>query len=293
MKPKTIILMVVAVACGLAASYMTSRVIADRNRDTAPVEEEKINILVAKQKVPFGTLIKDPKKYFVEKPYTKGQEPKKAVKSWEQVQDKRLNKALGEDQFVTVDDLMDPKTLGIEVMLPPGMRAVAMKVNAASVVAGFVLPNSRVDVVQTLRNGPHSATQTILQNMLVLASDTMLGRSEDKQSNMASTVTVAAKPEDVQKLRLAEMIGELSLALRGSEDQEIVAIKETRPADLARARGVDGGPEGIDGSGAGGGSRGRSRTRRPAGPRRLRRASRRHRRRRRRRSRRSSTTASR
>jgi pilus assembly protein CpaB len=252
MKPKTIILMVVAVACGLAASYMTSRVIADRNRQS-DVQEEKVTILVAQKKIAFGTLVKDPHKYFVEKQYTKGEEPKKAIKTWEQLQDKRLNKALSEDQFITLDDLLDPKTAGsIEVMLPQGMRAVALKVNAASVVAGFVLPNSRVDVVQTVKNGEHSTVQTILQNMLVLASDTMIGRPEDKQSNLASTVTVAAKPEDVQKLRLAEGIGELSLALRGAEDQEVLAIKETRPADLARNRGKDAGPEGDDANNTGG-----------------------------------------
>jgi pilus assembly protein CpaB len=244
MKPKTIILMVVAVVCGLAASYMTSRVIADRNRPT--VEEEKVTILVAKQKIPYSTLIKDPTKYFVEKQYTKGEEPKKAIKSWDQVQDKRLNKPLSEDQFVTADDLMDPKTAGIEVLLPPGMRAVALKVNAASVVAGFVLPNSRVDVVLTMKNGEHSITKTILQNMLVLASDMLTGRPEEKQANLASTVTVAAKPEDVEKLRLAEGIGELSLALRGSEDQEIVALKDTHPADLSRNRGKGSGPEDDD-----------------------------------------------
>jgi pilus assembly protein CpaB len=250
MKPKTIILMVVAVVCGLAASYMTSRVIAERNQQ-AP-EEEKVTILVAKQKITMGTLIKDPKKYFVEKAYTKGEEPKKAIKTFDQVQDKRLNKPLGEDQFVTTEDLMDPKTAGIEALLPPGMRAVALKVNAASVVAGFVMPNSRVDVVQTVRHGEHSSTQTILQNMLVLASDTMTGRPEDKQANLASTVTVAAKPEDAQKLRLAEAVGELSLSLRGSEDQEILTIKPTLPPDLARSRGQDGGPG--DGEGAEGGS---------------------------------------
>ncbi len=252
MKPKTIILMVVAVACGLAASYMTSRVIADRNNAAAP-EDEKVIILVAKQKIPYGILIKDPHKYFVEKPYTKGEEPKKSIKSWEQVQDKRLNKALSEDQFVTLDDLLDPKQTGIEALLPQGMRAVALKVNAASVVAGFVMPNSRVDVVQTLKNGEHSTTQTILQNLLVLASDAMTGRPDDKQSNMASTVTVAAKPEDVQKLRLAEGIGELSLALRGSEDQEIVTLKETHPADLARNRGKGSGPEDETENGGGSG----------------------------------------
>ena len=154
MKPKTIILMVVAVACGLAASYMTSRVIADRNHSAGPAEEEKVSILVASRKIPYGILIKDPHKYFAEKLYTKGEEPKKCIKSWEQVQDKRLNKALSEDQFVTAEDLLDPKAGGgVEILLPPGMRAVALKVNAASVVAGFVMPNSRVDVVLTLKNG--------------------------------------------------------------------------------------------------------------------------------------------
>jgi pilus assembly protein CpaB len=252
MKPKTIILMVVAVACGLAASYMTSRVIADRNRQS-DTPEEKVTILVAAKKIPYSTLIKDPHKYFAEKQYTKGEEPKKAIKSWEQVQDKRLNKALSEDQFVTLDDLLDPKTAGsIEIMLPQGMRAVALKVNAASVVAGFVLPNSRVDVVLTQKNGEHSTTKTILQNMLVLASDQMTGRQEDKLANLGSTVTVAAKPEDVEKLRLAEGIGELSLALRGSEDQEIVSLKVTHPEDLSRNRGKDAGPEGDDPNSAGG-----------------------------------------
>src|SRR5690349_4638782 len=100
MKSKTIILMVVAVVCGLAASYMTSRVIAERNNN-APAEEEKVAVLVAKQKVSYGTLIKDPQKYFQEKLYTKGEEPKKALKTWDQLKDKRLNKPLNEDQFVT------------------------------------------------------------------------------------------------------------------------------------------------------------------------------------------------
>lgn len=253
MKPKTIILMVVAVACGLAASYMTSRVIAERNHAPSDSDQEKVAILVAKQKIAYGTLIKDPQKYFVEKQYVKGEEPKKCVKTWDQVKDKRLNKALSEDQFVTSDDLLDPKTTGsLEIMLPPGMRAVALKVNAASVVAGFVLPNSRVDVIQTMKNGEHSETSTILQNMLVLASDMMTGRPEDRQANLASTVTVAAKPEDVQKLRLAEGIGELSLALRGAEDQEIIALKGTRPPDLWRNKGKDNGPEGDDTNGSGG-----------------------------------------
>jgi pilus assembly protein CpaB len=250
MKPKTIILMVVAVVCGLGASYMTSRVIAERNSDQP--ELERVTVLVAKQKIPNGTLIKDPQKFFVEKQYIKGEEPKKAIRTWEQVKDKRLNKALSEDQFVTGDELMDPKQTGIEVLVPPGMRALAIKVNAASVVAGFVLPNSRVDIVQTVRSGDNSETRTILQNMLVLATDGVKERPDDKASMLASTVTLAAKPEDVQKLRLAEAIGELSLALRGAEDEDIAKLRGTRPPDLTKSGNKDGGPNADDPAGEGG-----------------------------------------
>ena len=103
MKPKTIILMVVAVVAGLAASYMTSKVIAERNNDQGS-EEEKVTILVAQKKIAFGTLIKDPQKFFVEKPYTKGEEPKKAgegpqlskdKKGVEQAEDKPSDKKTG------------------------------------------------------------------------------------------------------------------------------------------------------------------------------------------------------
>lgn len=52
MKSKTVILMVVAVVCGLAASYMTSRLLADRN--------EKIKVLVAKRKFNRWTHVKNP-----------------------------------------------------------------------------------------------------------------------------------------------------------------------------------------------------------------------------------------
>jgi pilus assembly protein CpaB len=252
MKPKTMILMVVAVVCGLAASYMTSRVIADRTRSDNASEEEKVKVLVARQKLPMGVLIKDPEKYFMEKAYTKGEEPKKAIRSPDQVKDRRLNKPLSEEQFVTAEDLLDPKQASLEAVLPPGMRAVALKVNAASVVAGFVLPNSRVDVLQTTRFGEHSVTQTLLQNMLVLATDMQDQRDPERKASLASTVTVAAKPEDAQKLRLAEAIGELSLALRGAEDQEIVTLKGTRPQDLAKSGNANAGPGGDEGEGEGG-----------------------------------------
>ncbi len=54
MKPKTMMLMVVAIGCGLAASYMTSKLLAERNN--AQTEEPKVKVLVAKIKVPAWVL---------------------------------------------------------------------------------------------------------------------------------------------------------------------------------------------------------------------------------------------
>src|SRR5437762_1668651 len=104
MKPKTVILMVVAIVCGLAASYMTSRVIADRD---AQVEVEKVSVLVARRNLAMGTLITDPAKLFEEKQFTKGEEPKKAIRNLDDLKERRLNKPLAAEQFVTADDLND------------------------------------------------------------------------------------------------------------------------------------------------------------------------------------------
>ena len=93
MKPKTMILMVVAVGCGLAASYMTSKLLADR-REPPPVEE-KIKILVSKTKVPKNTVLKDPEKYFEVRERNKADEPKeKYFTDFAQLKDKRLKKDL-------------------------------------------------------------------------------------------------------------------------------------------------------------------------------------------------------
>ena len=75
MKPKTLILLVVAVTCGLGASYMTSRLLAERQPD----DSDKVPVLVAKKSLDVGFTIKKPEDVFEEKKFTKGDEPKNAI----------------------------------------------------------------------------------------------------------------------------------------------------------------------------------------------------------------------
>src|SRR5436190_1989622 len=82
MKPKTMILMVVAIVCGLGASYMTSRLLAERDdkpQQETPQEIPKVKILVAKTNLDHGAAIKNPQEMFVEKTIPQEGAPKDAL----------------------------------------------------------------------------------------------------------------------------------------------------------------------------------------------------------------------
>src|SRR5437660_139536 len=203
MKSKTMILMVVAVVCGLGASYMTSRLLAERREPQQ--EEEKVKILVARKNIPQGQFIKNPEDWFIEKEFSVDDAPKKAVRNFEEAKDRVLNKPLNAEQWVSAEDLLRKDQAGLQAALPKGMRAVAIKVNVDTVVAGFVQPNSRVDVINTVKgNDKEAYSQTILQNMLVLAIDTLDKRDPDKNAILSTTVTLAVTPEEVEMLALAQ-----------------------------------------------------------------------------------------
>jgi len=231
MKSKTLILMIVAIVCGLAASYMTSRVIADR-KDS---DEEKITVLVAKQNIAMGTMIEDPAKLFEEKLFTKGEEPRKAIREFEQLKDHRLNKPLSAEQFVTPDDLTDRGQDSLSGLMRKGMRAVGLKVNVDDIAGGFVLPQTRVDIVSVVKRGEHQFSKIILQNVLVLAVDTLSQRPDDKQAIVSNTVTVEVTPAEAERLALATELGRIRLILRPWGDEEKVTSKGASPRSLEQS----------------------------------------------------------
>lgn len=252
MKPKTMMLMVVAVGCGLAASYMTSRLLAERNNQPPP--DEKVTILVAKQKISPWVPLKEPEKFFELKEVPKEVANDKCLKSFDQLKDQRLKTVLTEGKFVTTDDLLNKDQMGLSGQLLPGQRAIALKVNAETLVGGFIQPGARVDVVSTMRGGAtDSNAQTILQDMLVLAVDTTSTRDAERPTIIGSTVTLAAKPEECQKLSLAQAMGELRLTLRAVEDHNAPRLRETKVADLSKPARDAGDP--VDDEKTGGGTR--------------------------------------
>ena len=229
MKPKTMILMVVAVGCGLGASYMTSRLLAERSNK--PQEVATVPVLVAKARVPGWQPIKEPEKFFEVKEFPEDVAPRKALGSLSDIKDQRLNKPIDEGKPISQDDLLTKEQEDVSSKLLPGQRAVAIKVTAESSISGFVLPGSRVDVLCTTR-GAEASTKVVLQNMLILAVDTNHQRNPEQTSILGQTVTVAATPNEAARLTLASSIGELRLALKGNGDTKRIGAVVAKASDL-------------------------------------------------------------
>ena len=109
---------------------------------------------------------------------------------------------------------------GLPSLIPPGMRAVSVRVNEVVSVAGFVTPGTRVDVLLTGTPGGsgEQQTTTVLQNVAVLASGHTLERTATGEAQTTAVITLLVSPDDAQRLTLASSEGHIQLALRNPLD---------------------------------------------------------------------------
>jgi pilus assembly protein CpaB len=109
---------------------------------------------------------------------------------------------------------------GLPSLIPPGMRAVSVRVNEVVSVAGFVGPGTRVDVLLTgTPNGSSEPqTTTVLQNVAVIASGQRLERNAAGEPQNTPVITLLTSPEDAERLTLASSEGKIQLSLRNPLD---------------------------------------------------------------------------
>ena len=123
---------------------------------------------------------------------------------------------------------------GLPSLIPPGMRAVSVRVNEVVSVAGFVGPGTRVDVLLTgTPNGStENQTTTVLQNVAVIASGHTLERNASGEAQTTPVITLLASPEDAERLTLASSEGKIQLSLRNPLDTHQDTV------DAANAKGL-------------------------------------------------------
>ena len=126
---------------------------------------------------------------------------------------------------------------GLPPSIPPGMRAISVKVNEVVGVAGFVVPGTRVDVMVTLSKGGRdddTLTRVVVSNVTVLTAGTRYDQENAKQGTPipSTVVTLLVSPEDGERIALAASEGHIMLALRNPLDTTPTTTNGVRTAGL-------------------------------------------------------------
>ncbi|MTI17178.1 Flp pilus assembly protein CpaB [Rhodobacteraceae bacterium RKSG542] len=106
-------------------------------------------------------------------------------------------------------------------ILPKGKRAIGVSVKLVTMAGGFVLPGDKVDVIVTRNNNGGIYSETVLENVRVLAiDDKTAGEQQDKTLTPEKTATLELTPRQTEIMARAQNMGTISLALRSAEDSE-------------------------------------------------------------------------
>ncbi|MCB9983491.1 MAG: Flp pilus assembly protein CpaB [Rhodospirillales bacterium] len=211
-------------------------------KEEAALQEAKVEVLVASKDLAIGREIKDGDTRWQEWPKS-SVFPGAVLRQDEQSPIEALEGRLGRD-VAEGEPVMKSAMLGqvkgnmVAATLEPGQRAVAIEVSASSMVGGFIGPGDFVDVILTYKESVRTdddnpeitkmialnlskmATETILQNVKVLAVDQTAERPEEDTIKVGKTVTLAVGAQDAERLFLASELGELTLALRAVGDDQ-------------------------------------------------------------------------
>src|SRR5262249_33110726 len=127
------------------------RYINNRSDDELSHEDANLSILVAKQSIQMGEIIKAPEDLFEVKLLPLNEETKAAIVEFDKIKDRRVKRSLRRGEFVTSNDLIDPGSYGMHrTRLPQGCQAMGIRVTPESIVGDFAsLPHTRITLIWT------------------------------------------------------------------------------------------------------------------------------------------------
>jgi len=231
---RVLLILALAVLSGLAAGYAALRYMGDR---PMPVQisssrGETVPVVLASQDLPLGKVLEDPDLRVVEWPA--GAIPTGFAGSKEELIGRSLITDVQTNEAILASKLADSGLRGIIPLIPPGMRALSIRVDQVVGVAGFVTPQTRVDVIliMTPQGSNDPVSKVILQNVQALAAGQEIQQTEDGRPVIVPVVTVLVTPADAEKLALASNEGEIRLALRNTLDLESVETAGERASRL-------------------------------------------------------------
>jgi pilus assembly protein CpaB len=236
---RRLVILAVALGAALCAALVASQFVrpAQVVQPVAPILDQ-IEVLVAKREIRMGDRVSTqdlkwqawPKEAATQGYITKSAKPKamadydKAIARTGVLQ----GEPISEGKFVRCSEDPNKKVQceggAMAAILPSGMRAIAVKINEETSAGRFILPNDMVDIILTRRmrsrgtGGEDFVSDTLFQNVRVLAIGQNLETKDGKKTVDGGTTTLELTPAQSEQLVLAKSMGEISLSLRSLAD---------------------------------------------------------------------------
>lgn len=228
MRAKPMILIVIALICGLVASVGITKVVEESKKRAQTAEVETVQIYVASADIDLNEKL-TPEMVRLED-WPKTRVPENSLTDIEQIKERFASTRLFAGEPILANKLID--TLYIDSLkIPQGHRVCSLSVRMDTAVSGLVTPGDRVDILGFFKQGgavPSTMSKRILSNVRVFAinSETEQGVDQEGKQFHAKTVSVLVHQKNVGRLLLAKQLGILTLTLlrpdeMGSEDDSV------------------------------------------------------------------------
>jgi pilus assembly protein CpaB len=224
---RTRLLLIGVVALALGA-LVASVVYRNLRSNTASAAPPGADVVIAAGDIPVGAKITDNDVRVVRFPAA--DLPAGFFRQKSHVVGRGVVLPIAKGDFILPNKLAEPNAgSGLPSLIPPGMRAVSVRVNEVVTNSGYVQPGTRVDVLLTGNpTGGEQQTTTVLENVAVIAAGSKLERNAAGEPQTSAVITLLVSPDDAQKLTLASTQGKIQLALRNPLD--------TKQEDLASVK---------------------------------------------------------
>ncbi len=226
-------IMIVAVAVAAASTFGVYRVIGNMRESERVVTQ---SVVVAAQDISEGAALTREALTVTELPAVAI--PAGAYVSIDSVLERVARVAIFKGEAIVPGRLAPAgTTAGIEVKISPGKRAMAVRIDDVTGLSGLMQPNSRVDVLVTLRDegtGAGRIAKLFMSNMRVLSVGSQVERGTDGQPITAASAMLEVTPDEAERLAVAMREGSIQLVLRGYGDPDSIRTSGARPSDVLR-----------------------------------------------------------
>jgi len=232
-RANSLLILTIAILMGGIAAFLARNWLLSRTQ----VTQTTSTIVVAARQLPFGTQLTNDS--VEEIPWAAPVFPEGAFTSKEALfkEGRRISLAtIQQNEPILSSKITGPgERASLSTVLDKDKRAITIRVDDVRGVAGFILPNDRVDVVliRSASDGSGSRqSDLLLQDVKVIAIDQVATQQKDNPV-VAKAVTLEVTPYEAQKISLATNVGTLSLILRKAGDGNIVANSRVTEIDLS------------------------------------------------------------